>query len=599
MKKTVFKKCIACLLLILVIAAGFAIPSDAYSSQSAKLFSLIASEGGTLQGYIDNVLPADAGTSTGDWMFIALMRHDPSLNGEKFIAKLDEFVASDNAMNNTQKERVAIAYTVAGVRNDFVDSALELDFGATGINGLAFGLILLDCGKYESKSNDRNDLISDILNRQFADNGWALSGSVSDIDITSMVLQSLAPYKSRSDVSEAINKALDMLSKKQTDDGDYKGMGRPPMPTCESTAQVIITLTALGIDPASDSRFIKNGNSVYDGLRRYQIADGSYCHLVNGTRNAIATYQAACALAAAERFAAGKSSFYAFEKRPVAEDTPVTPDKPDNSSEPEPPDKPVQDASSSLPDDASSSSAEDASSSEDSSDASSEESAAYSSEEHSSSSEVASAPAESIDKQNPSGSISYKYFACGGVVLMFIIACIYMRIRQNATLKNIIPIAIGAVMLICGILFFNFTSVKDYYTVNLDSASEGDNTVTISINCKILEDADAEIPEDGYILKPTEYVIQEGDTVFDALLAVTRANQIKISYTGSGGGLISVYVSSIDGLAEMQYGALSGWIYRVNKYTPDVGCGSYDLHDGDVIEWVYTLDLGKDVDRYD
>ena len=597
MKKAIFKKSIACLLLILVIAAGFAIPSFAYSSQSAALFSLLASEGGGLQSYIDNTLSAEAGTSYSDWMFIALMRHDASLNGDKYIAKLDEFVASDESMNNTQKERVAIAYTVAGVRNAFVDSTLELDFGATGINGLAFGLILLDCGGYESKSNDRNALIDDILQRQFSDNGWALSGSVSDIDITSMVLQALAPYKSRSDVSEAVNKALEMLSKKQTDDGDYKGMGRPPMPTCESTAQVIITLTSLGIDPVSDERFIKNGNTVYDGLRRYQLSDGSYSHLANGTRNAIATYQAACALAAAERFAAGRSSFYAFEKHPVTDDPPVTPDNPDHSGEQENPDKP--DPESSLPDGESSSFSEETSSSEESSDASSESSSGYSSDEHSSSSEVASAPTESIDKSDPSGGISYKFFACGGVVLMFIIACVYMRIRQNATLKNIIPIAIGAVMLICGILFFNFTSVKDYYSVNLDSASEGDNTVTISINCKILEDIDAEIPEDGYILKPTEYVIQDGDTVFDALLAVTRANQIKISYTGSGGGLISVYVNSIDGLAEMQYGALSGWIYRVNKYTPDVGCGSYDLHDGDVIEWVYTLDLGKDVDRYD
>ena len=151
-------------------------------------------------------------------------------------------------------------------------------------------------------------------------------------------------------------------------------------------------------------------------------------------------------------------------------------------------------------------------------------------------------------------------------------------------------------MLICGIVFLNITSVKDYYSVNLDSASDGDNTVTISISCSILKGVTDDLPDDGSILKPPQYVMQEGDTVFDAVLAVTRANQIRINYTGSPGGVLSVYVSSIAGYSEMQYGALSGWIYRVNKYTPDVGCGSYDIKDGDVIEWVYTLDLGKDAE---
>ena len=100
----------------------------------------------------------------------------------------------------------------------------------------------------------------------------------------------------------------------------------------------------------------------------------------------------------------------------------------------------------------------------------------------------------------------------------------------------------------------------------------------------------------GAVLLGDHKNINEGDTVFDALLAVTRANHIKINYTGSPGGVLSIYVSSIGGYSEMQFGALSGWIYRVNDYTPDVGCGSYDIKNGDVIKWVYTLDLGKDAE---
>ena len=36
-------------------------------------------------------------------------------------------------------------------------------------------------------------------------------------------------------------------------------------------------------------------------------------------------------------------------------------------------------------------------------------------------------------------------------------------------------------------------------------------------------------------------------------------------------------------------------MYKVNGWFPNYGCSSYYLKDGDVIEWVYTCDLGKDV----
>ncbi|MBQ6552083.1 MAG: DUF4430 domain-containing protein [Clostridia bacterium] len=592
MKKLFKFKSIICLLLILVIAAGIALPASAYASQSSKLFSLFASEGGTLQGFIDNTLVKEAGSSYGDWLFIDLMRHDASLNGDKYIAALDEYLVANEPKNNTEKERVAIAYTAAGVSNEFVNSTLEADFSATGINGIIFGLILLDCGGYDSARNDRNTLIKAILDSQLQDNGWSLFGAVSDVDVTSMALQALAPYKARTDVASAIDRALSMLSEKQTDDGDFKsmmGMGRPPMPTCESTAQVIVALTALGIDPAKNTAFIKNGNTVYDGLRRYQLSDGSYCHTTGTGRNAIATEQAARALVAAERFSTGKSPYFSFKKpvKPDPEPPVVTPDDPADSSSGET----LGSSENTETPDSSSSDA----SSDESSSASSEDGAGVSS--LSSSIDSASEMSSGSETAAPSNKSAYKFYVCGAIGLLFAAVCVILAIKKKASLKNVIPIAVVAILLICGVLLLNFTSVKDYYSVNLSSAGEGDNTVTISISCRILEGVEENIPEDGYILKPTKYVINEGDTVFDALLAVTRANQIKINYTGNAGGVLSVYVSSIAGFSEMQYGALSGWIYRVNNYTPDVGCGSYDIKDGDVIEWVYTLDLGKDAEN--
>ena len=72
-------------------------------------------------------------------------------------------------------------------------------------------------------------------------------------------------------------------------------------------------------------------------------------------------------------------------------------------------------------------------------------------------------------------------------------------------------------------------------------------------------------------------------TAFDALTATG------LPYTGD-----SDYVSSINGLAHFDYGRLSGWLYAVNGWDPNVGCGSYYLNDGDYVYWHYTTDYTQE-----
>ena len=66
---------------------------------------------------------------------------------------------------------------------------------------------------------------------------------------------------------------------------------------------------------------------------------------------------------------------------------------------------------------------------------------------------------------------------------------------------------------------------------------------------------------------------------------------IPIDNTGAQG---AAYIAGINHLYEFDYGDLSGWVYKVNGVLPSVGCGGYELKDGDIIEWCYTLDLGND-----
>ena len=49
-----------------------------------------------------------------------------------------------------------------------------------------------------------------------------------------------------------------------------------------------------------------------------------------------------------------------------------------------------------------------------------------------------------------------------------------------------------------------------------------------------------------------------------------------------------MYVSSINGLAEKEHGASSGWMYAVNGKLPNMACSAYKLVDGDSIQWRYV-----------
>lgn len=81
------------------------------------------------------------------------------------------------------------------------------------------------------------------------------------------------------------------------------------------------------------------------------------------------------------------------------------------------------------------------------------------------------------------------------------------------------------------------------------------------------------------------YVDVSGKTVGDVTLNTLMSKGIPVETTGSG---YSLYISSIAGLAEKEHGKNSGWIYFVNGNSPEVGCGSYKLNQGDKIIWRYS-----------
>ncbi|MCM3288848.1 DUF4430 domain-containing protein [Paenibacillus sp. MER 180] len=96
----------------------------------------------------------------------------------------------------------------------------------------------------------------------------------------------------------------------------------------------------------------------------------------------------------------------------------------------------------------------------------------------------------------------------------------------------------------------------------------------------------------GDILAPVTIPLYEGDTAFTALKRELDDRNIDFDYSGSGK---SVYIKGIDPLWEFDKGPLSGWMYSVNGAFPNYSAGIYTLKGGDVLRWQYTTDMGKDI----
>ncbi len=135
--------------------------------------------------------------------------------------------------------------------------------------------------------------------------------------------------------------------------------------------------------------------------------------------------------------------------------------------------------------------------------------------------------------------------------------------------------------------------------------SDVEHKCTISISCATILDnmgwLDPEktelVPEDGWILRPIEVTFYEGESVFNVLLRTCKQQGIHMEFVNTP-MYNSAYIEGIHNLYEFDCGQLSGWIYKVNGWSPNYGCSRYALKEGDVIEWVYTCNLGIDVDAY-
>ena len=260
--------------------------------------------------YLKSAVPEPGfGSLDGDWIVFGLARAGADLSDgyfDRYYTAVEAAVqAADGTLDEnryTEYSRLILALTAigrdpqnVGGYNLLLPLADLEKTTAQGVNGAAFALLAT-----------RDGYVDAILTRQNADGGWSLGGGASDPDLTAMALQALARYRSRADVSAAVEAGLSCLSQMQEENGAFSSWGTE---SSESVSQVLTALTELGLS-LDDARFVKNGQTLEDVLLRFAQDDGSFAHTPEDGGNLLATTQAFYALTALQRARDGKPTLY-------------------------------------------------------------------------------------------------------------------------------------------------------------------------------------------------------------------------------------------------------------------------------------------------
>jgi len=322
-------------ILVVLLISGLATPALSVSSPD-----LDAAVNRTAAFILENVHNPQVDSVGGEWAVIGLARsgfYVPDSYFENYFQTVQRHLRENNGVLHerrlTDYSRVILALTAAGFDPRDVggfDLTFPLgDFDRTiwqGVNGPIWALIALDSANYAIPINPnaqtqstRELFIAEILRRQTPDGGWNLTAGangpvaaneVGDPGLTGMALQAFSRYQDMPAVRAATDRALAFLSGIQTEQGGFSSAFSGSSSDVESAVQVLVALTELGI-PLTDSRFVKNGNSVLDSVMSYALPDGSFMHSRNGSgNNQMSTEQAFYGLVAALRASRGKNSLY-------------------------------------------------------------------------------------------------------------------------------------------------------------------------------------------------------------------------------------------------------------------------------------------------
>lgn len=308
MKKTGCAALAAIIIISIVFTAlpgVFSLRADAVSASGIqnKIDSILESEvkragAKDIQAMLDNKYAS--APAAYYWNAFAIIQYKgKECNYSEYAKALKTF----NPPSDTTKKFIALLFAAMNTNEAYVNQILKS--GSENIMEHIYALHLIaNCHKTPDAYAKKT--VSALLGKQLEDGGWALSGDKGTVDVTAMTIQALAHFRNDADVKKTIDRGLSALSAMQQSDGGFTDSGKK---NPESAAQVIVALTALGINPLTDSRFIKGGKSPVDAMLAYKLSDGGFTH-DDGKYNSMATVQALYSLVSIYRLQKGTGALY-------------------------------------------------------------------------------------------------------------------------------------------------------------------------------------------------------------------------------------------------------------------------------------------------
>lgn len=537
---SVIKKVFLAVCIAVVTAAQTALPVSAYTNRLSQVFEVSAqAHGGDMF----------SGLSFGDsdWTALCHIRMHGADGAEEYLDTVEdaaeELMKSEGFVRPTELQRAAIILAAAGRCDEqLINAAVYMneDLSRQGFNAYIWALIAANCADIDEPAaavNTRQSLAEYIVSKQLPDGGFALRGTAADTDITAAAIYSLAPLDEWEWVQTSLDSAEQCLSELQLENGGYMTIG---VENCESSAQAVMAFAALGYG-TDDPRVA----AAYDAMERYFRTDG-YAHLPDGDVSGVATGQAVQALTSLALMEKGERLYDAVKL----------------SEFPEPSDgaasEPVKEVTSDMQN-------------------------------------------ESIEEQEDDKTdvainggqikliLTVVLASCGAAAMVVF----FVRGRKN---RSVLILGVVLVIAAAGVQLLDIRTPDEYYS---ERSEQQELIVTLSAECgTALDNMDKidqainpqdVIPDDGMVIYPCEVALADGSTALDALIAAAREDRIQVDYSGTSYG---VYISGIGHVYEFGFGAMSGWLYRVNGEYPQMSCGAYDLKNGDVVEFVYTCELG-------
>lgn len=549
------------------------------------------------------------GSVGGEWLMLGLARSTfadqiTDSNKSTYLAAVKAYIAENydsntgrlNTNKPTENARIALALTALGYDPTSFEGydllkALEQTGWTTwqGNNSTAFALLAFDAAGYNA--SNREDLIQSLLTNQLSSGAWSISGTDEndeDQDITMMVVQSLAPYYSRENVKAAVDNALTWIKTKQTDDG---GFGT----TVEGNAQVIVTLTALGIDPTGAEWTNASGKNVIDGLASY-FTGGGFQHVLSGSYNQMATEQSFYALVAYVRY---------LNQQPGLYEMAGTDSWPSDSGSSDTPSQPGGDpvVIENLVEEMASFTVYDAS---------------YAAYQRMTALQAAYDALTDEEKAAMDGlKAAYTSFKSEKREFSDLLDdCIDEALEEleweydgldkddysTSNWKRIKEIRTNAKKAIRSAQYAEQT--QQYLASALASMNSVSGGGEIEVTFRLIGDLShtSASQHQQYItwVETTEYELEAGSTVYD--LFVEAMSDARLSHKGAS----SNYVSTIQApkclgsywLGEFDNGRNSGWMYTVNGTHPSYGLKEWELQDGDEVIWHYVDDYTTEEYRY-